>query len=196
MGSATCSTITAQVASHVPATARITVCPTPTAVTVPSATVATDVSSELQVTLGSVASSGSTVAVSVPVWPTVSNSSVGSSRTSLTARATTSTSQAAIAPSTSAVTRVEPMPTPETSPSATVATDSFSERHTTPAPAAEAGETCTVSCAVSPTVTVTRSGSSVTFVCSGSSSLQATRLNAAKRSRQEMLKIFFITVIF
>ena len=73
--SAAC-TVTAQVADFSPAWAVIVAVPAETAVTVPLSTVATAASLVVQVTVLSVALSGSTVAVSVSEPPTVSVSSV------------------------------------------------------------------------------------------------------------------------
>ena len=79
-------TVTVQVASLSPALAMIVACPAPTACTVPiSVTVATLSSELLQVTVGSVASSGFTVAPNVKYSPTVIGSSFTLTVTSVTA---------------------------------------------------------------------------------------------------------------
>ena len=80
-------TVTTQVAVKPPSTVVtvISASPTVTAVTLPSATVATPSSLEVQVTLLSVAFSGSTVAVRLALSPSVRASSAASRLTPVTA---------------------------------------------------------------------------------------------------------------
>ena len=169
-GKTSAATVTAQVAVKLPSvvvTVMVAV-PTATAVTLPSAsTVATVSSSEVQVTLLSVASSGRTVAVRVAVPPSTSERVAGARVTSVTATgssgsgpgpgpgsvcSTTVTGQEANCPSTEAVMAEVPTAMATTVPSAvTCATPGLEDVHSTCRPDALAGSMVAVSDSVPPT---------------------------------------------
>ena len=143
-------TVTRQVALLPPDEARMRHIPAPTALTTPSCvTVATDVSPESQVTVLSVAFSGSTVATSVTVLSTYIVISF-LSRETLSTGILTVTSQFALLPPFAAVMLQVPAPTAVTVPScATVATASLSLDQVTVLSVTSIGRTVAVSFSVS-----------------------------------------------
>ena len=152
-------TVTAQVADFSPALAVIVAVPAFTAVTLPfESTVATDVFDELQLTVLSVALSGFTVAVSVVLSPSVSESSVLSSDTLSTATvdedaSLTVTAQVADCSPALAVIVALPAFTAVTFPfESTVATDVFDELQLTVLSVALSGFTVAFRLADSPSV--------------------------------------------
>ena len=163
-------TLTVQVAVF-PSSSVVTVIfasPTPTAVTVPSATVATAVLLLVHVTFLFVALSGNTVAVRVCAASPMVNTRVSLSRvTPVTFTGLTLTVQVAVFPSSSVVTVIFAVPTPTavTVPSATVATSGLSLVHFTFLFVALSGNTVAVRvCGASPIVKTRVSLSRVTSV--------------------------------
>ena len=145
-------TVTLHVASFSPAFAVIVASPSPTAVTVPSLTVATFSLLEDQVIFGSVASSGKTVALRVAVLPLIMYSSLLSRETEVTGVVTVILHLASFSPAL-AVMVASPSAIAVITPSLTVATFSSLEDHVTVGSVASSGSTLAVRVAVLPLMT-------------------------------------------
>ena len=143
-------TMTAHSAVLPPHLAVIVALPDLTAVTLPSATLATDSSEEVHVTFLSVASSGFTVAVNVAVSPTVKERVVLSSVTDSTSTEIFTVHSAMQEPDLAVIIAV-PDFFAVTLPSATVATDTSDEPQVTDLSVALSGLTVAVIVSVSPT---------------------------------------------
>ena len=147
VGTVTVTTHSAVLSPHL---AVIVAFPALTAVTLPSATLATDSSEDVQVTFLSVASSGFTVAVNVAVSPTA-NVRVALSRVTDPVGTVTVTAHSAVLSPHLAVMATFPALTAVTIPLSTFATDSSEEVQDTFLSVASSGLTVAISCAVSPT---------------------------------------------